>query len=177
MAEPVAALVIVALDLSLVERRTQLFGLWRRAYQAEASLIGMDDFPPLRISLPALATRPGTFHGIFEEGRLVGAIEVEAPASKARLISALVIEPDCARRGLGRRLVTFVLEDAPASVVVSTSAANTPALALYRSVGFRQTGTFLSPEGIALCSLEWVRPGGGRMTLDAGAAERAGSRQ
>jgi ribosomal protein S18 acetylase RimI-like enzyme len=50
-----------------------------------------------------------------------------------------------------------VLEDAPNSVLVSTSAANTPALTLYRSLGFRETKTFVSHEGFALCSLEWLR--------------------
>lgn len=123
----------------------------------EASLIGRDDFPPLRVSLEALTQRPGGFHGLTHEGRLVGAIEVEELASQTRRISALVVEPDCARRGFGRRLVNFVLQTAPASVLVSTSAANAPALALYRSVGFRQTQTLVSPEGITLCWLEWLR--------------------
>jgi ribosomal protein S18 acetylase RimI-like enzyme len=157
MAEPVDAPPITALDLTALDCRTQLFGLWRRAYQVEANLLGRDDFPPLRVSLSALTTRPGTFYGLVEEGRLVGAIEVEEVGAKARQISALVVEPDCVRRGLGRRLVNFVLEDAPGRVLVSTSAANTPALALYGSVGFRKTKTFVSSEGITLCSLEWVR--------------------
>jgi ribosomal protein S18 acetylase RimI-like enzyme len=156
MAEPVGAPPIAPLDLTVVERRAQLFGLWRRAYQVEAGLIGRDDFPPLQVSLAALTTRPGTFYGIAQEGLLVGAIEVEELGPKARQISALVVEPACVRRGLGRRLVNFVLEGVPDRVLVSTSTANTPALALYRSVGFQQTGTFVSSEGIRLCALEWV---------------------
>jgi ribosomal protein S18 acetylase RimI-like enzyme len=151
---------IVVLDLTAVEHRTRLYALWRRAYQVEASLIGSNDFPPLRVSLEGLMQRPGRFHGLTHEGRLVGAVEVEELGSQTLQISALVVEPARARRGFGRRLVDFVLESAPASVVVSTSAANAPALALYRSVGFRQTRTLVSAEGITLCWLEWVRPGG-----------------
>jgi hypothetical protein len=43
------------------------------------------------------------------------------------------------------------------AVALTRTTANTPALALYHSVGFRKTKTFVSPEGITLCSLEWVR--------------------
>jgi len=137
--------------------------------------VGIDDFPPLRVSLAELAARPGRFYGLAEAGRLVGAIEVEELRSKARQISALVVEPECARRGLGRRLVNFVLEDAPESVTVWTSVANQPALALYRSVGFRHTATFSSAEGVTLCSLEWVRgrtPESLEQTSSAGSAPR-----
>jgi ribosomal protein S18 acetylase RimI-like enzyme len=43
------------------------------------------------------------------------------------------------------------------ALALTRTTANTPALALYHSVGFRKTKTFVSPEGITLCSLEWVR--------------------
>lgn len=158
MPEPVGAQPIEALDLEASGCRAQLLALWRRAYQVEANLIGAHDFPPLRVSLESLVTRPGRFYGITQDGRLVGAIEVEELGPQARQIAALVVEPDCARRGIGRRLVEFVLEVEPGRIVVSTSAANAPALALYRAVGFRQTTTSVSPEGIELCSMEWVQP-------------------
>lgn len=40
------------------------------------------------------------------------------------------------------------------SVKVSTAAANTPARALYRSIGFSTVSTRESPEGIILIDLE-----------------------
>lgn len=147
--------VIAILDLADLECRTQLLRLWRRAYQAEADLTGIDGFPPLQVSLQELAARPGTFYGAFREQRLLGAIEVEQLGSRMLQISALVVDPDHFRRGVARRLLQFVLEDSPNRVLVSTSPANTPALALYRSMGFRQTETFTSPDGVELCSLEW----------------------
>ena len=146
---------IAVLDLAAPECRTRLFRLWRRAYQVEADLIGIDDFPPLQVSLEGLAARPGTFYGVFQGQRLVGAIEVEELGSRALQISALVVDPDYFRRGVGRRLLQFVLGGSPSRVQVSTSPANTPGVALYCSMGFRQAETLTSPEGVELCSLEW----------------------
>jgi ribosomal protein S18 acetylase RimI-like enzyme len=120
-------------------------------------LIEVGQFPPLGVSLEALAARAGTFFGISLEGCLIAAIEIEELDPATRLIAALVIDPAYARRGLGRRLVGFVLDGSPARVRVSTSAANVPALALYRSAGFREIATSRSPDGIALRSLEWRR--------------------
>jgi ribosomal protein S18 acetylase RimI-like enzyme len=121
----------------------------------EAELVGIVDFPPLRISLDALAVRPGTFYGLTRERRLVGAVEVEELGSVTRQIAALVVDPDCFRRGIGRRLIQFVLEDSPNRVLVSTSPSNTPALALYHSMGFRLIETHACSDGIDLCLLEW----------------------
>lgn len=147
--------VIAVLDLTDFECRTQLLRLWRRAYQVEADLIGLDGFPPLLVSLDALAARPGTFYGAFREQRLLGAIEVEQLSPTMLQISALVVDPDHFRRGVARRLLQFVLDDLPTIVLVSTSPANAPALALYRSMGFRQTEPSASPHGVELCPLEW----------------------
>lgn len=146
---------IAVIDLKPLECRIVLLRLWRRAYQAEADLVRIDDFAPLRVSLDALAARPGTFYGLTRGQHLAGAIEVEQRGSRSLEISALVVDPDCFRRGVGRRLLQFILRSSPDNVLVSTCSANTPALMLYRSMGFRQTKTFASPEGIELCALEW----------------------
>lgn len=146
---------IKLVDLDNPACRLGLLRLWRRSYQAEADLLGIDDFPPLGVSLEALAARPGTFYGVSQGKRLVGAIEVEELGARTRQIAALAVDPAYFRRGMGRRLVEFVLKDSPGRVLVSTSSANTPALTLYRSMGFRQTEAFASPEGLELCSLEW----------------------
>ena len=83
---------IAALDLANLECRRQLLRVWHRAYEVEADLVGIEDFPPLRVSLEALAARPGTFYGLSRAQRLVGAIEVEELGSGTRQISALVAD-------------------------------------------------------------------------------------
>jgi ribosomal protein S18 acetylase RimI-like enzyme len=155
MPDCLADLPVTALDVARPECREGLLVLWRRAYRVEADLVGIDDFPPLRVSLDDLESRPGAFYAIVQKQRPVGAIEVEEISADARRISSLVVDPDWFRRGIGRRLVKFVLESAPARVQVSTSTANAPAVMLYRSMGFRQTETSTRLEGIELSSFEY----------------------
>jgi len=76
----------------------------------------------------------------WEGDKLVGAYEVDL-SEKTPEIAALAIHPDWQRQGYGRALLLtlaggFKKADACALVV---STANTPAVALYESLGFAQT--------------------------------------
>jgi GNAT superfamily N-acetyltransferase len=65
---------------------------------------------------------------------------IEAAPDEVRVVHLLVVRPSMAGRGIGRRMVQFVLEEAKAqgcrAVRLDTGAQNLPAAALYRKCGF-----------------------------------------
>jgi GNAT superfamily N-acetyltransferase len=129
--------------LDLADRTTALdvLRIQRAAYAREAELIGDDRIPPLHESLDELqSTRLRWLgvhggDGVVERPPLLGAVawtEEPAPVDVHRL----VVAPGQHRRGLGRMLVTAVLDRTTGPVVVSTGRDNTPARRLYASLGF-----------------------------------------
>ncbi len=136
--DPVVAQAIVALQ--------------RRAYRAEADLIGFPALPPLRESPADIMASAEIFLGITSRGRLVAAISTE-PCTDSTAICRLCVAPECTRRGYAAGLVRHVLEEAPGEVVVSTARDNIPAIALYRKFGFEQERESTSGEGLALVVL------------------------
>jgi ribosomal protein S18 acetylase RimI-like enzyme len=88
-------------------------------------------------SVAELQTTRERFVGAFVRGQLAGAVSTSQNDEVE--VCSLAIHPNFQRLGLGRTLLQFVLAEADGpSVLVSTAAANFPALALYRSAGFVQ---------------------------------------
>lgn len=123
-------------DPAMAER---LVGLQRAAYRVEAALVGTDALPPLHESAADLRDLDLVFLG-------VGVDPVHA-ALGYRIrggvldIDRLMVAPAHHRRGLGRRLLGFVLAVVPHTVAeVSTGADNLPARRLYEACGFTEAG-------------------------------------
>jgi ribosomal protein S18 acetylase RimI-like enzyme len=76
--------------------------------------------------------------GALRGEELLGAVSIGPDDEAGQLcITSLVVHPAHQRRGVGRALLAEVLRLGPTQVfAVSTGAANTPALALYREFGF-----------------------------------------
>lgn len=132
---------IRALDLTDPEIAKRLLEVQHRAYAIEAELIGFDGIPPLREDLAGLMASTEHWLGLFVGDELVGAVAYELPAADTIEISRLVVDPAHARRGHGRALLDHldVLEPRPISLV-STGSANTPAVLLYESRGYEESG-------------------------------------
>src|SRR5262249_48145900 len=79
---------------------------------------------------------------------LTGAVLTTRIARRTGHLAQVAVDPECQRRGLGRRLVMAALARlwargfTHASLLVSEN--NTQAFALYRRLGFEETGAFLS---------------------------------
>jgi predicted GNAT family acetyltransferase len=83
----------------------------------------------------------GRFWGIKAEGRLIAMGGERLKGSGFRELSGLCTHPDHQGQGLGRRLLSFVAAQIGAdgqTAFLHAYAANTPAIRLYESVGFRQ---------------------------------------
>jgi len=142
---------IAQLDLSEPDVAEQIHELQRAAYRVEADLIGYHGIPPLHESIAELRIRQLDWRGIRAGGRIVAAIAVTGEGRVCD-IDRLVVEPRWHRRGLGRRLVESVLVHD--MVTVATGTANTPALALYESLGFHRLHVREIAPGVTVTELE-----------------------
>lgn len=106
--------------------------------QNELKLAGLESaFLPLKIA----AERENLFNypGIFvaeEAGIVVGFV-----ACTEDELAWLYVAPAYTRRGIGRKLTTYALQQFPGIRYIEALVGNEPARALYESFGFELTGT------------------------------------
>lgn len=132
---------IRALDVTDPEIAKRLLVVQHRAYAIEAELIGFGGIPPLQEDLARLMASTEYWLGRFVEDELVGAVAYELPDAETIEISRLVVDPVHARRGHGRALLDHLDEVEPRPIsLVSTGSANTPAVSLYQSRGYVESG-------------------------------------
>ncbi|MGZ2356857.1 GNAT family N-acetyltransferase [Streptomyces sp. 372A] len=145
----------VRLDLADPGTLRQLWDLQRASYAVEARLIGFDGLPPLHESLEQLRACDESFLGVREESELVGAVGWARLPNGALDICRLVVHPVAHRRGIATVLLDALDSIEPAQLaVVSTGAANLPALALYRRRGFVPVGERQVAPGLTITELE-----------------------
>jgi ribosomal protein S18 acetylase RimI-like enzyme len=122
------------------------------AAQEAQLLAGADSLPLLDPSLPSvlaliasavdeIAGDSDFYLGAIDGAQgdaLVGVLSVGPDDEAQQLcITVMVVQPTAQRQGIGRRLVQAALARLPgATFSVATTAGNSPALALYRSLGF-----------------------------------------
>ena len=91
--------------------------------------------------LPEL--RAGTVFCLGEEGALVAAACAPIIVDSCEL-RRIAVDPQARRQGIGRDLLTFVIEHASAAgctlLQLEVAASNAPALALYAAFGFERVG-------------------------------------
>ena len=138
-----------------------IHGLLTAAYALESRRIGVSaaDFPPLARTVEDIIHSDSEFHVLIDDGAIVGVIELEPPRepADAGVIASLAVAPVALRRGFGRALVAHALDHIPGRLLVSTAAANRPAIALYEAHGFRVRRRYRSPEGLPLVDLTLKR--------------------
>ncbi|HAE38753.1 MAG TPA: hypothetical protein DCG57_08955, partial [Candidatus Riflebacteria bacterium] len=98
------------------------------AYQQEAELLGVKDFPPLAVSVRDIQELPETFLAAFAGDDIIGAIST-APDEDGggQSIESLVVMPCRQRQGVARMLMQAVVaEYGAAPMAVQTAAKNLP---------------------------------------------------
>jgi ribosomal protein S18 acetylase RimI-like enzyme len=147
-------------ELDLGDDRTarEVHRIGLRAYAVEAGIIGHRGIPALAETLQELRAAPLRWLGALHDARPVGFLAwTRGPADELDL-DRLCVDPPWFRRGIARRLLDHVLAAEPGGdVLVSTGAANEPALRLYRSIGFVETGTREPEPGLLVTELRLLR--------------------
>lgn len=99
---------------------------------------------PLQASRSEIMASSLSYLGVHAaDGALCGWISLDREKREAGnvAVGSLVVDPARQRCGIGRMLLGVALKSvAPASLLVATPVLNTPALALYRSLGFVEFG-------------------------------------
>jgi ribosomal protein S18 acetylase RimI-like enzyme len=142
---------IRGLDLTDPEIAKRLLVIQHLAYAVEAELIGFAGIPPLQEDLAGLMASTEYWLGRYDGDELVGAVAYEFPDDETLEISRLIVDPTHARRGHGRALLDHLDALEPRlTTVVSTGSANTPAVNLYLSRGYSETGRTTIAPGVQI---------------------------
>ncbi|SEM58592.1 GNAT family N-acetyltransferase [Paenibacillus sp. OV219] len=129
---------IAAIDLNDEPQVRELLNVQLLSYNVEARLIGFYDIPGLRDTVDTLQACGEQFFGYWQQDALAGAVSFK-DENGCIDIHRLVVHPDFFRRGIGEQLVSHVLDTfqhRAARFIVSTGAANLPAIRLYTKLGF-----------------------------------------
>ncbi|WP_308635113.1 GNAT family N-acetyltransferase [Paenibacillus silvisoli] len=138
------------LDVKDARQAEHLLAVQVPAYRIEAELIGFDGIPGLHDTVETLRECDEVFYGCFDGDELAGAISYKVEDGVVD-IHRLVVHPDFHRRGIGERLVRFVLEKFEGGAdafIVATGAANLPAKRLYAKLGFEEIREFEAAPGL-----------------------------
>ena len=141
----------------------QIHSLLVTAHAQEAELLGARNPAPMNKTAADIQASDEFFLGCFDDKagskNLVGVISVRPDDEPGQInIARLAVSPTHQRRGVASALLASALERAAgAPFSVSTTAKNTPALALYRQFGFvaYRWGT-IGEDGLELIKLRRV---------------------
>lgn len=139
---------IVPLDLADDETVEAVRKIAQQSYAVEAELIGSTAIPALHESVEDVRTLPLRWLGGYVDKELVAFVGYSR-VDGVLDIDRLCVAPSHFRLGFARRLVEQVMaEGGPA--IVSTGAANAPAIALYEGLGFRLVDTVVVEGGLRI---------------------------
>lgn len=146
---------ILNLNLSLAHK---ILAIQRPSYQIEADLIGFQGIPALSETVEDILNSKEIFLGYYEDDQLLGVLSYEENEDFVD-ICRLVVSPASFRRGIGRQLVSYIMEEIRGSreVVVSTGLKNIPAVTLYEKLGFQQERTVEIAPGIQIVNMRYFR--------------------
>ena len=148
-------------DVAAIDHRDaavaqQIHAVLLPAYAQEARLLQAGDFPPLQRTVADIQAEDVFYLGASRGQTLLGALALGRDDEPDQLlITTLVVHPAHQRQGVAQALMAAVLRRGAGMVfAVSTGAANAPALALYRALGFvvYRHGT-VGPDALALVKL------------------------
>lgn len=142
-------------DLSLAHN---ILAIQRPSYQIEADLIGFQGIPALSETVDDIMNSKEIFIGYYEDYQLLGVLSYEENEDFVD-ICRLVVAPASFRKGIGRQLVSYVVEELRGSrdVVVSTGLKNIPAVTLYEKLGFQQERTVEIAPGVQIVNMRYCR--------------------
>lgn len=118
------------------------------SYKVEAQMLKATNFPPLSRKLDSFMSSVNDFFGYYEEDTLVAVIEIKDELTHKH-IQSLVVDPNHFRKGIGRKLVEYILTKHNTNLfTVETGKENKPARSLYESFGFELLKTYTAAENI-----------------------------
>lgn len=134
----------------------EIFSIFQSSYAVEAEILNAINFPPLLRPLENYINCSTEFFGYFFNQKLVGVVEIN-PNIEFTHIQSLVVSPNFFQRGIGSKLMEFVIEYYDSSLfVVETGLDNKPAIALYKKFGFVEVHQWDTDHGVRKVKFEKI---------------------
>lgn len=125
-----------------------IYLLFQASYKIEAKLLQATDFPPLKRTVSDFLKCHNTFFAYHLNKDILGIIEIDNHNTSTH-IQSLVVHPSSFRKGIGKQLVSFVLDHyTSTSFIVETGVENYPAIKLYKQFNFQEIKQWDTDHGI-----------------------------
>tara|TARA_B110000196_G_C20503562_1_gene367875 strand:- start:21 stop:470 length:450 start_codon:yes stop_codon:yes gene_type:complete len=112
--------------------------IFQSSYAVEAELLKAVGFPPLKRTLSQFINSKSEFYAYYQSNNITGVIEIKNHQDLTH-IQSLVVCPKYFRKGIGRKLVQFILDKYMSKIfTVETGLDNYPAVKLYTSFDFEE---------------------------------------
>ena len=122
--------------------------IFQASYTVEAKMLKAIDFPPLKRTISQFLNSNSEFYAYYLNQNIAGVIEIKNNQDLTH-IQSLVVYPKYFRKGIGRKLVQFILDTYKSSVfTVETGLDNHPAIKLYRSFDFEEQDQWNTNHGV-----------------------------
>ena len=124
--------------------------LFQASYPIEAKLLNVDVsiFPPLNRKLIDFIETDTVFYGIELNKNFAALAEISFQTDSIH-INSFVVHPDHFRKGLGKQLLTFILDTFDTKLfTIETGLDNIPAINLYRKLGFQDVTKWETDIGV-----------------------------
>ena len=152
---------IKKLNNSDVGVSNKIYAIFQVSYKLEARLLNASDFPPLKRTSQEISNSSNDFFAYYLEDNIAGVIEIAKNSIKSIHIQSLVVYPRYFRKGIGKQLVKFVLDNYKSKLfTVETGEDNDPAINLYKSFNFKEEKHWDTDHG--------VRKVGFKLLIDSG---------
>ena len=122
--------------------------IFQASYAIEAEMLKAIDFPPLKRTISQFLNSNSEFYAYYLNQNISGVIEIENNQDLTH-IQSLVVYPKYFRKGIGRKLVQFVLDTYKSIIfTVETGLDNYPAIKLYTSFDFEEQDQWNTNHGV-----------------------------
>ena len=139
---------IVKIDNKRNEIAQEIRRIFQASYTIEAEMLKAIDFPPLKRTISQFLNSNSEFYAYYLNQNITGVIEIKSNQDLTH-IQSLVVYPKYFRKGIGRKLVQFILDTYKSSIfTVETGLDNYPAIKLYRSFDFEEQDQWNTNHGV-----------------------------
>ena len=145
---------IIKINNKRNEIAKEILDIFQSSYAVEAEMLKVIDFPPLKRTISQFLNSNSEFYAYYEYSwdnltqNIAGVIEINNNQDFIH-IQSLVVYPKYFRKGVGRKLVQFILDTYKSSIfTVETGVMNIPAVELYKSFNFKEKKQWDTDHGV-----------------------------
>lgn len=145
---------LVKLEHTCENTAAQIYTVFQRAYQIEADIIGVNNFPPLFRTQNDITKAKTVFYALKKQQHIAALAEITLDANRLD-IHSFVVDPNYFRQGLATQLLNALLAFPNyTQAFVETAVKNIPAIKLYEKQGFEIVKQWTPDHGIEKVAMQ-----------------------